>query len=147
MRARKPTGAIRPPWRAAALAAVLTGAAPAALACGEALGAGTRPLAGEGWQIAWRAAPTPIPVGKHFALDIALCPPAGLALPDTLRVDAMMPEHRHGMNYRPGVSARGPGQFRAEGLMFHMPGRWELVFEWRDAAGATRRLAQSLTVG
>jgi hypothetical protein len=30
--------------------------------------------------------------------------------------------------------------------MFHMPGRWELVFEWREAAGATRRLAQPLTV-
>jgi hypothetical protein len=86
-------------------------------------------------------------VGRHFVLDIALCAPAGQALPATLRVDASMPEHRHGMNYRPGVSARADGQFRAEGLMFHMPGRWELVFEWRDAAGATRRLAQSLTVG
>ncbi len=134
------------PARAAALAAMLAGSASAALACGEALGAGTQALAGAGWQIAWRAAPTPIPVGRHFALDIALCAPAGQALPATLRVDATMPEHRHGMNYRPGVSAHGTGLFRAEGLMFHMPGRWELVFEWRDAAGATRRLAQSLTV-
>jgi len=128
------------------LAALLACSASTALACGEALGPGTQPLAGEGWQIAWRAAPTPIPVGRHFALDIALCAPAGQALPATLRVDATMPEHKHGMNYRPSVKPKEAGLFRAEGLMFHMPGRWELVFEWRDAAGATRRLSQPLTV-
>jgi hypothetical protein len=129
-------------WAAAALAS----SAPAAWCCGEALGPGTQPLAGEGWQIAWRAAPSPVPVGKHFALDIALCAPPGLALPAALRVDATMPEHKHGMNYRPSVKAQGAGLFRAEGLMFHMPGRWELAFEWRDTSGATRRLAQSLSV-
>jgi hypothetical protein len=128
------------------LAGVLAGAAASAWACGEALGAGTQKLAGEGWQIAWRAAPSPVPVGKHFALDIALCAPAGQPLPAALRVDATMPEHKHGMNYRPSVEPQGPGQFRADGLMFHMPGRWELDFEWRDAGGAARRLAQPLTV-
>jgi hypothetical protein len=128
------------------LAAALAGGAAGAWACGEALGAGTQKLAAEGWQIAWRAAPSPLPVGQHFALDIALCAPAGQALPAALRVDATMPEHKHGMNYRPSVKAQGPGLFRADGLMFHMPGRWELVFEWRDAGGAARRLAQPLTV-
>jgi len=128
------------------LAAAVATAASAAWACGEALGPGTQALTGEGWQIAWRAAPSPIPVGKLFALDLALCAPAGQTLPATLRVDATMPEHKHGMNYRPSVQAQGAGLFRAEGLMFHMPGRWELVFEWRNAAGTPRRLAQPLTV-
>ncbi len=132
--------------RAPILAAALAGAASAAWACGETLGPGTQPIAGDGWQIAWRAAPTPVPVGKLFALDIALCAPAGQALPAALRVDATMPEHKHGMNYRPSVNPQGAGLYRAEGLMFHMPGRWELVFEWRDAAGKSRRLAQPLTV-
>jgi hypothetical protein len=132
--------------RALVLAAALAGANPAAWACGEALGAGTQALAGGGWQIAWRAAPSPVPVGQHFALDIALCAPAGQAVPAALRVDATMPEHKHGMNYRPSVQARGDGLFRADGLMFHMPGRWELVFEWRDAGGAVRRLAQPVIV-
>jgi len=128
------------------LAAALAGGAASAWACGESLGAGRQTLAADGWQVAWRAAPSPVPVGKHFALDIALCAPAGQALPATLRVDATMPEHKHGMNYRPSVQARGAGLFRAEGLMFHMPGRWELVFEWRDAAGTPRRQSQALTV-
>ena len=87
------------------LAAALAGGAAGAWACGEALGAGTQKLAADGWQIAWRAAPSPVPVGKHFALDIALCAPAGQALPAALRVDATMPEHKHGMNYRPSVKA------------------------------------------
>jgi hypothetical protein len=50
------------------------------------------------------------------------------------------------MNYRPSVKALALGQFRAEGLMFHMPGRWELVFELRGS-GAPLRLTQSLQVG
>jgi len=39
-----------------------------------------------------------------------------------------MPEHRHGMNYRPEVKPLAPGRWRAEGLLFHMPGKWEFVF-------------------
>ena len=39
-----------------------------------------------------------------------------------------MPEHRHGMNYKPEVKRLAPGRWRAEGLMFHMPGKWEFVF-------------------
>jgi hypothetical protein len=50
-------------------------------------------------------------------------------LPVALRVDADMPAHRHGMNYRTTVTALGDGRFRAEGLMFHMAGRWRLLFD------------------
>ena len=117
-----------------------------ALACGEALGPGAQRLGAAPMQIAWRAEPTPIAVSRHFALDIVLCPAAGEPLPVALRVDATMPEHRHGMNYRASTVARGAGRWRAEGLLFHMPGRWELVFEWPDAAGVTRRLAQGLDI-
>ncbi|HEV8109104.1 MAG TPA: cytochrome-c peroxidase, partial [Burkholderiales bacterium] len=57
-----------------------------------------------------------------------------------------MPEHRHGMNYAPTVKALAPGRWRAEGLMFHMPGRWELVFEV-TANGATDRLVTTYQLG
>ena len=46
-----------------------------------------------------------------------------------LSVDAAMPEHGHGMNRVPSVAALGDGRFRAEGLLFHMPGRWEIYFD------------------
>jgi cytochrome c peroxidase len=60
-------------------------------------------------------------------MEVATCAKAG-APPKTLKVDAHMPEHRHGMNYAPKVTALGPGRWRAEGLMLHMPGKWEFVF-------------------
>ena len=42
------------------------------------------------------------------------------------------------MNYRPTVASRGKGLYRAEGLMFHMSGRWEFVFEVRSVAHSVR---------
>ncbi len=67
-------------------------------------------------------------VGKHFSLDVAVCAKPGSPAPATLKVDAHMPEHRHGMNYLPSVTLVAPGRWHAVGLMFHMPGKWEFVF-------------------
>jgi hypothetical protein len=39
----------------------------------------------------------------------------------------------------------GGGRYRAEGLMFHMPGRWEFVFDVR-AGGRTERLLRSVRI-
>jgi cytochrome c peroxidase len=69
-----------------------------------------------------------IQVAKHFSLEVAACRKAGGAPPKTLQVDAHMPEHRHGMNYVAEVKSVARGRWRVEGLMLHMPGKWELVF-------------------
>ena len=61
---------------------------------------------------------------------------------EALTVAATMPEHRHGMNYRPSVTAAGAGMYRADGLLLHMPGRWELMFGVRTG-GWTERLTAS----
>jgi hypothetical protein len=114
-------------------------------ACGDSLGAGAQRLSDARYQLVFKATPNPIPVGQHFQLDFALCPVASAPAPGEVRVDAHMPEHRHGMNYRPGIRSLGAGLYRAEGLMFHMPGRWELVFDVRSGDDATR-LAQTLLV-
>ena len=45
----------------------------------------------------------------------------------------------------PSVTATGTQRYRAEGLMFHMPGRWEYIFEVR-AAGAIERLTTSVVM-
>ncbi|HEX6268420.1 MAG TPA: cytochrome c peroxidase [Burkholderiales bacterium] len=88
----------------------------------------------------------PVTVAKHFALDIAACARPGHPAPESLKVDAHMPQHRHGMNYAPAIEALSPGRWRAEGLMLHMPGRWEFVFELR-AAGSSDRLTSNFSVG
>jgi cytochrome c peroxidase len=86
--------------------------------------------------------PEAISVAQHFAVEIAVCGKSAVMV-EAIKVDAHMPEHRHGMNYAPAVKQLGPGRWRAEGLMFHMPGRWEFVFEIR-AAGTTERVAHEL---
>ena len=92
-------------------------------------------------QATWQIDAAPITVGRHFAIEVQLCPAdATLA-----RVDATMPEHKHGMNYRPSVKATGAGRWRAEGLMFHMPGRWELRLDVQ-AGGRTETLVDTITL-
>ena len=54
------------------------------------------------------------------------------------RIDAVMPEHRHGMNYRPTLDAKGNGHYVAEGFLFHMPGRWQLSFDVERGGRRTR---------
>jgi len=84
---------------------------------------------GDGYTVAFVPRPAPLATGHHFALDIAVCPGPGAAPPRGLRVDADMPAHKHGMNYRATVAAREPGLYRAEGLLLHMPGRWRFIFD------------------
>lgn len=72
-----------------------------------------------------------VEIGSHFNLEIFVCRKPNSPEVETLSVNATMPEHGHGMNYAPSVKKLGPGHWRAEGLMFHMQGRWELVFELR----------------
>ena len=70
-----------------------------------------------------------VSVAEHFALDVAACAKPGHPPPESLKVDAHMPEHRHGMNYRTKVTPRGAGRYSSEGWLFHMPGRWEFRFD------------------
>jgi len=89
--------------------------------------AGSRVLESPRFALAYRTEPPRPGAGEHFAVELRICRPAAGA--EGLRVDAHMPEHRHGMNYRPGLVALGGGHYRSEGWLFHMPGEWEFVFE------------------
>lgn len=92
-------------------------------------------------QAAWMVDGAPIAVGRHFAINVQVCPANAVLA----RVDATMPEHRHGMNYRPSVKRLGDGRWRVEGLMFHMPGRWKLRLDVQ-AGGATEQLLDTISL-
>ena len=79
-----------------------------------------------------------IPMAKHFALEVQLCDGGGTSSARLNKTDATMPEHRHGMNYRPVITPLGSGRFRIEGMMFHMAGHWQLVFEVQAGKELTR---------
>ena len=111
----------------------LAGALSGLLAVGGAAGCELPPgVRVEGGRVAvsYRTVPAVIEVGKPFVLEIAACPTgAGPANPGRVRLDAHMPAHRHGMNYRVKVVPLPDGRYRSEGWLFHMPGQWEFVFE------------------
>ncbi len=110
-------------------------------ACGEEISGAKRRIENANYEIVFSSAPGPIETGKHFSLDFTVCPRGRARPPESVRVDAVMPEHRHGMNYLPVVVARGDGRYRADGLMLHMPGHWEIRFDVVTAAGIERLVA------
>jgi hypothetical protein len=97
----------------------------------------------EGIVVVFAARPPAIEVGRHFALDVRVC--ADGTPPALARVDADMPAHRHGMNYRPSLAASGEGRYVADGFLFHMPGRWRLLFDL-EREGRRTRLATEIVV-
>lgn len=119
---------------------LLAAAVPTWAACPPPPEAGERLDAGP-VQLAWQVEGGAVAVSRPFALLVTVCPQDARLV----RVDATMPEHRHGMNYRPSVQSLGGSLWRAEGLLWHMAGRWELRLDV-EAAGATHTLRQSLTL-
>ena len=86
-------------------------------------------------------APDPFPLNELFSLEATVeegCDPPRRPVSASLRVDAAMPQHRHGMNTDAVVTPLGGGRFRAQGLLLHMPGRWELDLDVTDH-GVTER--------
>jgi hypothetical protein len=99
---------------------------------------------GTGWvvfsdhyMIAFRPEPMRIEVGEPFALLFNVCTKNGNPA-ELVAVEATMPEHKHGMNYRPTIVAAGDGRYRAEGMVFHMPGRWEVAIDVRAGEESER---------
>jgi len=122
-----------------ALLLALLAVAPAAVGC-ELPGGAAQKIQSAHYLVLYRTQPAPLKVGQHFSVEFAVCP-----TPESVRIDAAMPEHKHGMNYRPTVTATGDGRYRADGLMLHMAGKWELVFEVR-AKDAVERAVQVLSL-
>ena len=126
----------------AALLAVLL-ASPALADCPLDLGRGTGWVVfSDHYMLAFRSDPLRIETGEPFALILNVCTKNGKPA-ELVAVDAQMPEHRHGMNYRPSIVGGDNGRYRAEGLVFHMPGRWELTFDVR-AGEETERLTHDI---
>jgi hypothetical protein len=119
--------------------------------CSEA--AAACPSDGEGFahlataeaEIAYRWEPREIKVGQFFEAEVVACRARGAGAINRIVIDAQMPAHGHGMNYRPKATRAGPDRFRFTGLMLHMAGAWQLTFDVFQ--GETRtRLSQELNL-
>src|SRR5258706_13834203 len=129
--------------RGTVLAALAAALPAAAQTCADL--AGGLKLESERYLLAYRTQPDQPAVGQHFSMDLVVCAKGSQSAPESLRVDAHMPEHRHGMNYRTTVKPAAGGRYLAEGFLFHMPGRREFIFELRNA-GKTDRGTTSVTL-
>ena len=96
------------------------------------------------YMVAFRPDPVRVEVGAPFALVMNVCNKNGEPA-ELVAIDATMPEHKHGMNYRPVIVPGKDGRYRAEGFIFHMPGRWEVNFDVR-AGEEIERLSHDLIV-
>ena len=120
-------------------------AAPALADCPLDLGHGTGiVIYSERYMLALRPEPMRLEVGLPFTLLMNVCTrrdePAEL-----VGVDATMPEHKHGMNYATTIRSDGYGRYRVDGLLFHMPGSWEVAFDGRSG-GEIQRLTHDFVL-
>ncbi len=82
--------------------------------------------------VAATPSPPSIKVGQPFSVILTACDLAGMPFKGAIKPDAVMPAHKHGMNYRPSISSMGDGRYKVDGFLFHMPGRWQFIFELRN---------------
>jgi len=82
-------------------------------------------ITGKTFSLWWQTRPKTISVGVHFIVQIRTC---GSPNVTRVRVRGWMPAHQHGMNYRPQIISSGR-TILAIGLLFHMPGRWQLILD------------------
>ena len=81
------------------------------------------------YQVELRSLPSPVPANQMFGLELQIfdgCKSPTPAADVSLALEAVMPEHRHGMTTQPVVEPLGGGRFRASGMLMHMAGLWEL---------------------
>jgi hypothetical protein len=118
--------------------ALLAWAAPAMADCPLDLGRGTGWVVfSDHYMVAFRPEPMQIEVGEPFSLLFNVCTKSNNPA-ELVALDAQMPDHKHGMNYRPTIVSMGDGRYRVEGLVFHMPGRWELSIDVRAGEESER---------
>lgn len=88
------------------------------------------PTADGTWQVGWRPLVEPIPTLDPFSVEVRVSDSEGGTPPEgtVVLVDATMPHHGHGMNVVPRILRQGD-TWIAEGMLLHMPGRWEFVVD------------------
>ncbi len=123
----------------ALVAAILATAALAsnALAC-PAAEQGFQRLASGDAEVAYRWDPAELKVGRFFAAEVVACKAPSSEPVREIRIDATMPAHGHGMNYRPAAAQSAPGHYKFTGLMLHMAGTWRVTIDLVQGAKRTR---------
>jgi len=98
---------------------------------------------GGSYMVEYETDPSPIPLSEPFTMRTRVTEPNGQWVEDaTVVVNATMPSHGHGMNTTPTTDYDSEGWYTTEGMLFHMPGDWQLTIDvTRDGTVETSTLA------
>jgi len=106
-----------------------------AFSCTESPQSVPRETKTKSFAVSLQTSPAQIPVNQHFSMEFTVRAAEGAQIPEQIAVNADMPAHGHGMNTKPRLTALGANRWRVEGMLFHMPGAWEIyVYIGRKAA-------------
>ncbi len=83
------------------------------------------------YQVSCLFNPSPIPRNEHVSMTVTVQRSNGAVLPSeiSIKVDADMPSHGHGINTEPEITKISDGKYEVKGLLFHMGGDWELYID------------------
>ena len=88
---------------------------------------------GGGYEVRIKPSKNPVPSNEMMGLEAEIFEGCGAGAKPAegvrLLVSAGMPEHQHGMTTEARVMPLGVGRWSVAGLLFHMPGYWELHFD------------------
>jgi hypothetical protein len=131
--------------RLAMMVVLLVSTGPALADCPLDLGHGTGWVVfSDHYMIAFRPDPMRIEVGEPFALLFNVCTKDGNAA-ELVAVAAEMPDQRRELPHKPAIVSSGDGRYRADGMVFDSPGRWEVAIDVR-AGEESERLTHEIIV-
>ena len=83
------------------------------------------------FKLSYTAAEDGVPLNTLHNWTLKILNKDGIPVNDAIIVlYGDMPEHRHGMVTKPRVrKGRRPGEYTVQGMKFHMPGWWIMVFD------------------
>jgi hypothetical protein len=85
---------------------------------------------GGSFEVGYETVPSPIPLSEDFVLRTRVTDTRGVWVEDaSVVVNAEMPTHEHGMNTIPVTTFVGDGWYETTGMLFHMPGPWQITFD------------------
>lgn len=106
------------------------------------LGVTQAPVTSSGgtYVVEWQTVGDKMPLNKVFDLDVTVLKAADHKPAEgvKLAVNASMPAHHHGMNVKPVVQQTDAGKWLVSGMLFHMPGNWQITLEIDNGTGTER---------
>ena len=90
----------------------------------------SRLVSDDGVVLLYRLKSPPLSVAQHFSLQFRACHGDQALAVENFKLDAVMPAHQHGINYHASVRSQADGLVEAGGLLFHMPGHWQVIVDF-----------------